>query len=225
MGLQEDEKVSETKEMNAQVSDDQEIEDNLSIDERIREIDQLIQAPDQIRKLELFLRKNIIKASRDSYEGLEKELLSQTIERLLDKNRRKWPRSVKAITVVAQTARSILWDIRNSKDALAENRRYEENSGDQDHDSWLEGKTASAETSKLYESCLNSKDSLEEINKLFDDDKEALDVLYAKHAYGYAPGEIQEMLGLTSTEYASKLTKINRRLAKFEKDGLGETHV
>lgn len=225
MRLQEGKKVSKTKEMNAQVSDSQEVEDNLSIDERIIEINQLIQTPDQIRKLEFFLRKNIITASGDSYEDLEKELLSLTIERLLENNRRKWPRSVKTITVVAQTARSILWDIRNSKDALAENRRSEENSDEKDHDSWLEEKNVLGDTSKLYESCLNSKDSLEEINKLFDDDKVALEVLYGKHAYGYTPGEIQEMLDLTSTEYASKLTKINRRLAKFEKDGLGETHV
>ena len=175
-----------------------------------------MQSPNELRKIEMSLRFQCIKIEKGSYNDLENELMSEAIKRLLEDDRRVWPRHVSAKKMVTETARSILWDIRNNKDALAMNRTYEPNCEEEKREKWFEN-NASRDAPELHKAFLNTKDTLEEIKNLFSDDKLAYDVLYAKHAYGYSPGEIQEMLDLTPTEYASKLTKINRRLAKFTK--------
>lgn len=189
---------------------DKKEEEYLSPEEAAAALSEFSNSPGKLRKLELSIRLGVMRYKGVDYGQLEKDLVQEAMLRLL--STRKWPRHVSAVTMMIRTAESIIHDLRTNADALALDR-HEVAPSDRDVDAneWLEEQHASTDIVRSAE-ISNTQEGLEELKQLFADDEVAWEILSAKHLCGYGPSEIQELLGLTETEYQSKLKKISRRI-------------
>lgn len=68
------------------------------------------------------------------------------------------------------------------------------------------------------EEILNAKQILKKIDQVFSDD-ETIQMVFMAQIDGYSPKEIQELVGLSSVQYASTLTAIRRKKIKLDKEG------
>jgi len=135
------------------------------------------------------------------------DLLNEAISRTLA-GQRRWPRGVEFLAFMAQTMRSI---------ANEEWRKLEQSDltlecdlpGEDDR-----GGLADLATNPITpERELLARRALDEINRVFDDDEQALKVLMAL-AQGGSPEELMAESSLTVGEYATVQRRIRRKLAK-----------
>jgi len=138
--------------------------------------------------------------------GLEwQDLLHEAFIRLLD-GRRRWPRDVPLVAFMAQTMRSIATESRQAD--------LVEFGGIESHESGDEHGTANvlAKTDITPEREISGRQGLLEIESLFEGDAIGLAVLEGI-ARGDSVVEMQELLGLDPTAYATTLRRIRRRLS------------
>lgn len=137
------------------------------------------------------------------------DLLNEAISRILAGTRR-WPRSVPLVAFLAQTMRSV---------ASEEWRRINQDREILESDL---APTKQGSPVALAEIAVDPVDperetmarrTIGEIQRLFRDDHEAIEVLHGM-ARGLAPDEIQSEAGMSETQYASAQKRIRRCLAR-----------
>ncbi len=141
-----------------------------------------------------------------------RDLLHDAVDRMLG-GKRKWPLEVPLIVFLRETMRSIasnMW--RRQEEAVvvteSEIRRNPEKG---------EGVIAmAADTSMAPEARTEAAQTLERIEELFKDDKDAQAVMVGMTS-GKSPSEIQEENAMDRVQYATTQRRIRRRLNHFRK--------
>lgn len=142
--------------------------------------------------------------------GLEwTDLLNEAFARALG-GQRQWPIGVSFVAFIAQTMRSIAHDERESREVVVS--MDEARSGEASER--IDGQAVPV-SEITPEREVDAKQRLGHIEALFHDDAVAFGVLVAT-AEERTPESIQKEFGLSSTQYASALRKIRRRLQTFD---------
>lgn len=177
--------------------------DHLSTDEVIAALAQLGTA-DLVRLERL--------ARRYGYGEVDwEELLNTAFERVIGGSR-KWPRGLPWRAFLPGVLRSIAGEFRNkakpraSTDILATVLQ-----GDDELGRDILESIPSADPPP--EEILAARETLAEIEHMFDDDEHGLAVVLAK-ADGLSPIEAQAMFGMTATEYDSAMKRVRRAFLK-----------
>ena len=142
----------------------------------------------------------------------EHDLLQDALERVI-KGTRRWPRGLAVVPFLDKVMRSVA-------------NQYRRAQGRQQDQLGVQVVTIGARDSEIEsedifqmisggdptpEEMLVAKQTVHEIESLFDDDDRALGVVLGR-AEGHAPDEIQREFDMTQTQYESASKKVNRRI-------------
>lgn len=184
-------------------------EDHASTDEAAAALEQLGTA-DKVR---------LEKIARNRVRGLQhvewSDLLQEAVRRVIE-GTRKWPLQVSIVVFMAGVMRSIANEYWEQHYRTEEAGVLLETDAQLPSDSVPVGIIDAAPSSNPGpDRELDAQHELEAIEELFTDDEDALAIVMAK-AEGYSPIEIQKEFDMNSTQYASALKKIRRRLLRHE---------
>lgn len=144
------------------------------------------------------------------------DLLAEALARYWS-GERQWNSSVSLRTQIRNAMRSIIFSMRKAR--ARQRERYLEISFDALLESGSEEDIADLLPPALAPEREVKIQALYDVMKtVLADDTVARDVYEAMIA-GYSPAEIQDILSITATTYASTLTKIRRRLDKAQLEG------
>lgn len=170
-------------------------------------------ADGELRQLERVARIRVIGLAALDWQ----DLLHDAIGRMLE-GRRRWPRDVSLIVFLRETMRSIAseqWRRLEMPLVVAESEvaRAAGVAGDSAVDN-------TSDVSMEPEARTSAAETLARIEVLFEQDKDALQVMEGM-ASGKSPAEIQEETGMNATRYASTRRRIRRRLLREFSEGEG----
>ena len=143
-----------------------------------------------------------------SVEGCD--LLQEAMARMLQ-GKRKWPLDVPLILFLRETMRSI---------ASNQWRRQEDNvevAESEIHRNPQQGEGVIAMASDIStgpEAGIEAAQTLARIEEMFEDDEDALAIIFGK-IDGKSPGEIQQETEMSARKYATTLRRIRRRWNRF----------
>lgn len=174
-------------------------------------IDEAIKAFESLSNSDLAKLKSIAKLRSAGLISIEwSDLLNEAVMRTLS-GARVWPLNIPFIAFLAQTMRSIAseeWQRFKRENTILEcdiSLKNEEDSFNVENHSV---NTIDPERDAL------AKNAIENLEKIFQDDIEALSILHGL-AEGNSPDEIQVEFGLNKTQYASAQRRIRRKIIQL----------
>ena len=181
-------------------------------DEVIKTLENLSKADKS--RLNSFAKHRILELQHCNWE----DLLSVAIERAIA-GTRKWPKNISFLKFMGGCIRSIASEIYRQEKERKSAGIFSENNFCVENDSDSEGIIDSvAEDVPNQEDELISKERFGELESFFENDEDAFNVLYAKEE-GHSPLEIQAMLNINKTQYATILKRISRKLPILHEKG------
>jgi RNA polymerase sigma-70 factor (ECF subfamily) len=159
---------------------------------------------DELHKLKQIARLRSFGLPSSTWEDLLQEALFRAFT-----GARQWPVSVPFLAFLAQTVRSIAGDERRRSQDV-EVISAADLGVDEDSAKHIDNVAVTATTP---ESLAAARAALQEIERIFAGDLEALQVLEGL-ALGLTPAEVQSTSGMTSVQYSTAQKRIQRALAK-----------